>query len=266
MLKVFLSHSSRDADLAAALVELIRFSLGLSGGEIRCTSVAGYGLRAGASVERQLRQEIFEAEVLVALVSRESLHSSYVLFELGARWAAEKPLVPLLASGIDLSSLTPPLSALSALRCDDRADLHQFISDLANYLNSPVDNAAPHERYIQKILDAAGEPLSITRPRQDDTVTRRPIVEGSVRDLNSEVWVVVHPLGSAGFWVQPKPAIKRDGSWKTQVFVGREGQDFGSYYEICAVANPKAGLKEGDVLEDWPPAAYQTDVIEVLRV
>ena len=266
MLKVFLSHSSRDVDLAAALVELVRFTLGLRSDEIRCTSVRGYGLRAGSSVEQQIRREIFEAEVLVAIVSRDSLYSSYVLFELGARWASGKPLVPLLTSGIDISSLAPPLAALNALRCDDRAHLHQLITDLGGYLDLPVDNPAPHESYIQKIIDSAKEPLSIVRPRQDDTVTRRPVVEGRVGDLNSDVWVVVHPIGNVNFWVQPKPIIKRDGTWKTQVYVGREGLDFGSYYEICAVLNPKPGLKEGDVLDDWPAGDYLTDAVEVLRV
>jgi hypothetical protein len=39
----------------------------------------------------------------------------------------------------------------------------------------------------------------------------------------------------------------------------------GKYFEIIAVANPKAALKEGDVLSQWPEAQLRSQVIEVTR-
>jgi hypothetical protein len=83
---VLISHSSRDVDLASALIELLRAGLGLVATQIRCSSVDGYRLPAGVDTDAQLRKEIANAGVLVGLLTPSSLSSTYVLFELGARW------------------------------------------------------------------------------------------------------------------------------------------------------------------------------------
>jgi hypothetical protein len=267
MIKIFLSHSGSDVDLAVLLIEFIRLSLDLKSDEIRCSSVDGYRLSAGVNIDEQLRHEIFESTVLIGLISQDSLQSTYVLFELGARWGAQKPIIPLLVSDLKIDKLAPPLSGLNALRCDSRANLHQLIHDLTKYLDIPMNNPAAYERYIQKIIDVSVKPLTILRPRNGDAVPHRPIVEGMIRDLESEVWLIVHPLGNPGYWVQPKVETRSDGTWRAQIFIGRSGiEDIGAYYEVCAVANPKANLKEGDILDTWPQADYRTDVIELLRV
>src|SRR5690606_28172211 len=87
ILQLFISHSSRDADMAAALIDFLRVTIpGLN--RIRCTSVSGYGLQAGAHVDSQLQKEVGEAATLIALMTGVSVESAYVLFEVGARWGA----------------------------------------------------------------------------------------------------------------------------------------------------------------------------------
>lgn len=133
-LTIFISHSAKDEGLAKALVELLRNGLNLPANEIRCTSVNGYRLPVGASVEEQLRSEVRQAKAFIGLITPSSIESAYVMFELGARWGAELHLAPLLGAGADSSYLRGPLSSLNALRCDDGAQLHQLIDDLANVL------------------------------------------------------------------------------------------------------------------------------------
>jgi hypothetical protein len=58
---VFISHSSADRETAEALAHLLRSALNLTPAEIRCTSVEGYRLPAGASTDQQLRDEIMAA-------------------------------------------------------------------------------------------------------------------------------------------------------------------------------------------------------------
>lgn len=266
MIKLFISHSSRDVDVATLLVELTRLSLNLNGDEIRCTSVDGYRLPAGVSIDEQLRQEIFESVAFIALISESSLQSTYVLFELGARWGARKHILPLLLSNVNIHELAPPLSGLSMLRCDNRAQLHQLIYDLSRHLNMPVGNPAVYDKYMQKIIDSAADLLTILHPRNGDIVPHRPFIEGTVKDLHAEVWLIVHPLGSSNYWIQPKAKISRDGTWRAQIYIGRSGsEDVGAYYEVCAVANPRNNLNEGDVLHTWPPAEHRSGILELLR-
>ena len=93
---IFISHSSQDARLAERLVKLLRLAFSLSDAEIRCTSVDGYRLAAGADTNDQLRREVRESRLFLALITPSSVRSSYVLFELGARWGIDRLCFPCL--------------------------------------------------------------------------------------------------------------------------------------------------------------------------
>lgn len=93
---VFISHSSRDEVVARLLISLVRSAINIPPDDIRCTSVDGYRLPAGASVNETLRTEIFGSTAFVALITPNRIESAFVPFELGARWGAQKPFLPLL--------------------------------------------------------------------------------------------------------------------------------------------------------------------------
>ena len=94
-MRVFISHSSHDRELAQVLVDLVRNALkDLEETEIRCTSVDGYGLPAGLPADETLRIEVHQAALVIGLITPNSINSVYVLFELGARWGARQTHYP----------------------------------------------------------------------------------------------------------------------------------------------------------------------------
>ena len=107
-MKIFISHSSNDVELAKLLIDLLRKSLNLRSTDIRCSSVDGYRLPGGISTDQMLRSEVHDAELVIGLVTPSSLKSIYVSFELGARWGADKPMIPLLATGATSEHLGGP--------------------------------------------------------------------------------------------------------------------------------------------------------------
>ena len=151
-LALFISHASADADLAQDLADFLRVALRLDFEEVRCTSASGYKLPGGAHTETQLKREVHEAGAVVGLLSRASLDSLYVAFELGARWGAGRPLVPLFAPGFDVGDLRGPLAATNGLRADDAADLHQLVRDLARTLDREAESPSAYQRLLDSVL------------------------------------------------------------------------------------------------------------------
>jgi TIR domain len=149
---VFISHSSKDVALATALIELLRAGLSLKPENIRCSSVDGYRLPGGAATEQQLRKEVNTAKAFIGLITKESLVSPYVMFELGARWGAELHMLPLLA-GVDPSYVKGPLAGINALSCSSEAQVYQMLADIGAELNLSVSSPASNVAYVKKIVE-----------------------------------------------------------------------------------------------------------------
>jgi hypothetical protein len=154
-ISVFISHSSQDFQLAAQLVDLLRSALNLRADTVRCTSVDGYRLPAGADSDEQLRDEALNSIVFIGILSPFSMGSAYVLFELGARWGAKKPIIPLLAPGMGPQALRGPLVGLNAISGDNAAQLHQLVADVSRTLDIEPEGAAVYQRHVDAIIYSA---------------------------------------------------------------------------------------------------------------
>ncbi|MGH7967075.1 MAG: toll/interleukin-1 receptor domain-containing protein [Candidatus Binatia bacterium] len=161
-LSLFISHSSRDVDLAARLVDLVRSALNLRSSQIRCTSVDGYRLPGGANTDQQLRAEVHDAKTFLGIISAASLESMYVMFELGARWGAGKHLLPLLAPDVGASALRGPLAGITALSLESAAQLHQLVQDLGNILSVNPEPPSSFLTDINSILALTSEPEQLS--------------------------------------------------------------------------------------------------------
>lgn len=159
MIKIFISHSNHDSAIAKSLAELFRNAMRLTKSEIRCTSVDGYRLPAGASTDEQLRREVIEAPVLVGLISQHSFESAYVLFELGARWGKNAYMAPVLAPGEPMSILKGPLTAINALHCENSSQVHQLVDDIGSQLNIQLQRASDYQEYVDAVVYCRSESM-----------------------------------------------------------------------------------------------------------
>jgi len=108
--------------------------------------------------------------------------------------------------------------------------------------------------------------LHISKPSDNEKVPERPLIEGKTSNPTARIWVVVHPMKTSQYWVQPNVTVRQDNTWRTVIYVGRPGNiDVGEMFEIMAIANPRDPLKEGAVLDDWPAGESKSQVIQVTR-
>lgn len=130
----------------------------------------------------------------------------------------------------------------------------------------PTHGQAPSE--VGKMSqEQAGFTTTIITPRDGDRVSSPCPVRIMVSRENADVWVIVNPTRTGGdYWVQPKAQLTGEKEWTAQAFIGKAGDsDIGKTFRIRAVVNPKIPLKDGDVLNAWPAAFGQSQIIEVIR-
>lgn len=91
-LDIFISHSSKDQEIVKALIEVIEKTIG-KGFKIRCTSVLDYKIEPGKNFENQIKEDILNAKLVIALLSKDSLASGHVQNEIGGAWILNKSWV-----------------------------------------------------------------------------------------------------------------------------------------------------------------------------
>ena len=157
-IEVFISHSGADARIARELIDLLRSAIpDLRPEVIRCTSVAGYRLEGGTKTEEQIQKELLGAKVFIGLLSKYSLKSTYVLFELGARWGARLHLMPLTVAGMNPSELKPPLNSLNAHSAAVDSDLFQLVGEVASRMELQIAKPQVYGEHIKRLVQISQE-------------------------------------------------------------------------------------------------------------
>ena len=103
--KVFISHSSKDKEVADQLVTLLE-GMGLEQSQIFCSSIPGYGVPAGKLLGEFLRDEFLTHEVYVIFLHSEHYYnSSFSLNEMGAAWVLKNDYISFFLPGFKLGSM-----------------------------------------------------------------------------------------------------------------------------------------------------------------
>lgn len=181
-IRVFISHSSKDVGVAEKLIQLIRPALNLKVEDIRCTSVDGYRLPGGAKTDNNLQVEILKCELLIGLVSSDSMNSHYTLFELGARWGAKKPMIPLIIDKKGAGILKGPLSGINALDAYEEAQLMQFIGDAGAVLKIQPEQPNSYHVYVKSLI--ASLPNATTQDKAE-AIKEEKVVSDKLNDYSN---------------------------------------------------------------------------------
>lgn len=181
-IKIFLSHSAVDEPLASALVDCLMASMVLDDDELRCTSVAGHKLPVGSDFAATLLEDIGDSSIVIGLVTRNALASSWVLFELGATWGAKKNMKPLVTDEVDLKMLPGPVSGRHVARMSNRSDVAQFLEEITSFVAAKPRSAAKVNKAIDAVLAAHREHVVAQAPSPSkgkvETKTKEPTFAG----------------------------------------------------------------------------------------
>ncbi len=153
-ISIFVSHYSGDKHLVSLFVKALEESIVIPEGAIRCTSLPGYRLRAGAHTSVTLRAEIQQARVLIAILTLHSLESGWVMFELGAAWGAGKIVLPVIVD-VEYESLPGPLREINVTDATSRSELEQLFEELREDLAFEKRRAGRATAILDELVEEA---------------------------------------------------------------------------------------------------------------
>lgn len=128
MSKIFISHSTKNQELAKQFMKLLQTGMGFARKDIFCTSLPNT-LPTGEAFIEKIREELKECEAVIFLITREYLKSRFCLAELGAAWGLSKQIYPMLLVDIEEIENTP-LKGLQVLFLERESDITALYDDL----------------------------------------------------------------------------------------------------------------------------------------
>lgn len=132
--KIFISHSSKDVEYVAQIVNLLD-GMGLNQTQVFCSSLPGYGIPIDTNIFDYLRNQFLKYNLHVIFVHSDNYYKSPVsLNEMGAAWALRSAVTSILLPGFGLEKMTGVVNNQSiAIKLDGQElELQDKLNQLYN--------------------------------------------------------------------------------------------------------------------------------------
>ena len=151
----------------------LRLSLGFTSDEIRSTSNNGYQLESGKDPDEALLREAAESELMIALLTPDSMRSPDVANELATRRETGRWLIYLCARGVGPEEVGKRGWRSFALDASDSGQLYKFLEDVADGFGSALEKASSNMNLVNDLASAATRSTEHVDERGNDTVIDR---------------------------------------------------------------------------------------------
>lgn len=141
---VFISHSHDDGETARALLGCLEDCLKFTH-PVRCTSSPGHDYVLGQRFGREVVRDLHQSEVVIALITRKSLKSSWAMFELTTAMELEKPVCMLLGPDVAVEDLPEDCRGFLTKKLEDADAIPNLLDALPTHVHcTPSSRRAIH--------------------------------------------------------------------------------------------------------------------------
>src|ERR1041385_2032191 len=145
---LFISHSCKDDELVARLIDVLCAATKLRTHDIVCSSVEGCRLPSGANIPESVHDLARKTGSFLAILTPRSIESDWVLYELGARWKRQ-PLRAIHVPGYPPARLHPPYNIRNSTNAMNEAEMHALVRLINNDLQ--LGSRVQAEDYTHKL-------------------------------------------------------------------------------------------------------------------
>ena len=151
--RLFLSHATADQQLVKAFEELLSKATGTLSDNIFVSSLEGQGVPKGNNFVDHIREQVTEADAVIALISPAYLDSPFCMAELGAAWALGTHRYPVVVPPATFDDVNSTQLGLTAIVISDGAQVDQMMADLNDAIGTKPPKSGIRRRAITKFED-----------------------------------------------------------------------------------------------------------------
>jgi hypothetical protein len=127
--KVFISHATVDRKMIDILIKFLN-NIGIDNVDIFCTSISGT-LEGGIHFVKQIKDNVKGSKIVIFLLTERFFLSNFCLAELGAAWALNQKILPIIVPPISTVEYNnTPLLGIQALNMGNKDFTNEFVNDL----------------------------------------------------------------------------------------------------------------------------------------
>lgn len=152
--KLFISHAAADQPLVEAFETLVCKMTGLASDRIFCSVLEGQGVPKGSNFVDHIRDEVEQANAVIALITPAYLDSAFCMAELGAAWVLQTQRFPIAVPPIGVEAIDATQLGLAAVKVDDADALAQLFDDLIIQLGITRPKAGVQRRALSGFMAA----------------------------------------------------------------------------------------------------------------
>ncbi len=152
--KIFVSHSSADIAIIDGFINKILgnglgFDIGESHQDIFCTSIEEMGIKTGLDFRQKIKENLLNSNIVILFLSENYKQSEICQNEMGAAWAFEKSIIPLIIPPMNFKGVGPLMEINECTKLDSKERLLKVCDEIndmfqlnikANRINKAVDN------------------------------------------------------------------------------------------------------------------------------
>lgn len=191
---IFISHSSASKEIAEQLCSFM-VRLGISEEKIFCSSIIGQGVNNGEKLNDAIGKAIGRSKLLVYILSRDFLESSYCMEELGVGWyLAQQKKVScfyLIIPDIDLSDLkgfvNSQIDKFSFIGEEQKGELGLFAENICKVLKIKLPKHSVMANIESTFFSATKSLIAATVERSEKLKQEREEKAKEVETLKEEI-------------------------------------------------------------------------------
>ena len=184
--KIFISHSSKDKQIVDIFVDkLLHLGLQIDPNDVAYTSREETGVGTGEDIRKFIKENISTCDFVFFMISENYKKSEICLNEMGAAWATDRTVIPLVFPNLSFDSIGWLYNVRKGLLLNDPDALDSIFDDITEkYSYKPRINTWNRNKnefilFINNLNSQSTSPILIS----DITVNNSDIIEVNAEEV-----------------------------------------------------------------------------------